>query len=295
MSATYQVVHRTRYEYDDEVSASYGRMHLLPRTTPGQDCDGATLTVDPPPDVVTEHRDYFGNRSSYFEVTVPHRALQVTSTSTVTVHGRSGDHPLSRYDAPWERVRDGLDAGDDDPVAAREFTRPSPLVTASPALSAYAAGSFPAGRPIRACLTDLLTRIHTDFRYEPGVTTVTTTLDEVLRQRRGVCQDFSHLMIGGLRSLGLAARYVSGYVETRPPPGGSRLQGVDASHAWVSVALPGVGWLDLDPTNDQVVDDRYVTTAWGRDYGDVPPLKGVIFTESAESSLQVYVDMVRQD
>ena len=168
-------------------------------------------------------------------------------------------------------------------------------MAASSALADYAAPSFPTGRPVIEALVDLAGRIHTDFVYEPGSTSVTTSVDEVLTARKGVCQDFAHLAIGCLRSLGLAARYVSGYLETRPPPGKDRLQGADVSHAWAALWVPGGGWIDVDPTNEQLVDERYVTTAWGRDYADIPPLKGVIFTKALAHELEVDVDVVRLD
>jgi transglutaminase-like putative cysteine protease len=168
-------------------------------------------------------------------------------------------------------------------------------VPVSGQLAEYAAPSFPAARPVLAALRDLSTRIHRDFAYEPGVTHVSTTIEEVLERKAGVCQDFAHLAIGCLRSLGLAARYVSGYLETEPPPGMQRLAGADASHAWVSLFVPGTGWVDIDPTNDQLVNDRYITTAWGRDYADVSPLKGVIFTQGSKHNLKVTVDVIPVD
>ncbi|HET9257097.1 MAG TPA: transglutaminase family protein, partial [Pseudonocardiaceae bacterium] len=198
--------------------------------------------------------------------------------------------------APWERVREKIQADPgDDALDARQFMLDSPLVRNSGDLAAYATESFPARRPLLEAVIDLASRIHHDFDYHPGATGVTTTIEEVLESRSGVCQDFAHVATGCLRSLGLAARYVSGYLETEPPPGQERLAGADASHAWVSVFVPGAGWVDIDPTNDQLVDDRYITTAWGRDYSDVPPLKGVIFTQAEDHDLRVTVDVVPVD
>ena len=194
----------------------------------------------------------------------------------------------------WELVADLLRTGTDPAVVdASEFRLPSRLIELTDDVADYARPSFPPDRPVVLGALDLVHRIHAEFDYEPGVTSVSTKLDEVLAHRSGVCQDFAHLLVGCLRSLGLAARYVSGYLETQPPPGKTKLQGADASHAWVGLFVPGHGWVDLDPTNDLVVDDRFVVTAWGRDYGDVPPLKGVIFTESAKSTLDVAVDVTR--
>jgi transglutaminase-like putative cysteine protease len=220
----------------------------------------------------------------------------VTATSLVDV-----EPPVFVADGPaWESVRAVLAASGPGPapsaddVDAVEFVLPSPMVVLTDAVRAYAHPSFAPACPVLLSAIDLMHRIHAEFEYGPGTTTITTTLDEVLDHRAGVCQDFAHLLVGCLRSHGLAARYVSGYLETTPPPGQAKLQGADASHAWASLYVPGHGWVDLDPTNDVVVDDRFVVTAWGRDYTDVTPLRGVIFTESKHSTLDVAVDVVRQ-
>jgi transglutaminase-like putative cysteine protease len=321
----YQVRHCTEYTYDDDVTASYGRAYLTPRDTPrdmpsatsstttsgvgGQWCRSTRIEVEPTADVITESVDFFGNRSAYVEVHAVHRRLVVTATSLVEVTRQAPD--LARLDAwTWEAARDAVRELPDvarlpsaapsaagwgvDPVEARAFLLPSPQVPQSVQVTAYAATVFTPGRPLGQALAALMHTIHTDFTYASGATSVSTTLTEVLRKRKGVCQDFAHLAVGCLRSVGLPARYVSGYLETQPPPGRPRLQGADASHAWASVLVPELGWTDLDPTNDQPADGRYVVTAWGRDYTDVPPLRGVIFTESTKSTLEVAVDVVRQ-
>jgi len=177
-------------------------------------------------------------------------------------------------------------------LEATQFVLASPLAAPGDRYRAYALESFPEGRPLLECVESLCARIHADFRYKPGSTSVATPLIQVFRRRRGVCQDFAHVGIACLRSVGLPARYVSGYLETLPAPGRPKLTGVDGSHAWFSVLVPGAGWLDVDPTNDQFVNDRYVVTAYGRDYGDVPPLGGVIYTEGKTEELKVAVDMV---
>jgi transglutaminase-like putative cysteine protease len=288
----YRVTHQTEYVYESVVSSSFGEAHLAPRDLPDQHCRTTQVRVVPEPSEQREHVDYFGNRTLYFAVLRPHTKLTVTSTSEVDVSPRPGGMPLLG-DQSWELVRDRLrNEHTDDVVEAREFVIESPLVTVSPAVREYAAASFPPGRAMTEAIVDLASRIHTDFAYKPGATSVTTALDEVLEQREGVCQDFAHLAIACARSVGLAARYVSGYLETDPPPGRPKLQGADVSHAWMSAFLPDAGWIDIDPTNDQLVSDRYVTTAWGRDYGDVPPLKGVIYTESSKNELRVQVDVV---
>ena len=290
MSAmAYEVTHRTEYRYPSTVSSSFGEIVMLPRELAGQSCLRSALTIEPEPHDLRERLDFFGNRTAYFAVLAPHTRLSVTATSLVRVRDRQV-RPSAQAELPWEQARDG--SLDGDGLDVRQFVLDSPLVTISEQLAEYAAPSFPPGGPVLASVVDLSSRIHRDFEFLPGVTEVKTTIEEVFARRAGVCQDFAHVAIGCLRSLGLAARYVSGYLETRPPPGRARLAGADVSHAWVSVFLPGAGWADVDPTNDQLVNDRYVTTAWGRDYTDVPPLKGVIFTQGDVQDLRVSVDVI---
>ena len=288
---TFKVLHRTEYRYEREVFSTYGEARLHPRELTGQQCYSTTLSVDPFPEEYRVRRDFFGNRVAHYAVLEPHTDLVVTATSLVDVRGRQVLLP-SAGDHRWEDVRDELrTAIDTDALEARQFTLPSPAASPSPGAAAYVGSSFARDRPLLEALADLTARIRADFEYQPGSTDVDTTVDELLARRAGVCQDFAHLTITGLRALGLSARYVSGYLETEPPPGMARLQGADVSHAWVGIFLPSLGWIDLDPTNDQFVDDRYVTVAWGRDYSDVPPLKGVIFTESESHELTVSVDV----
>jgi transglutaminase-like putative cysteine protease len=287
---TYRVVHRTEYVYESEVSSSYGELYVLPLDAPTQVCRSSRVRIEPEPHNYRERTDFYGNRAAYFAVLEPHTRLSVTAESTVDVT-RPASLPLA-VDQPWDTIRDRLRLDpDDDAFDARGFLLDSPKVVVSPAVAAYAAESFPAGRPLTEALTDLAARIHADFAYEPGATSVRTTLTELLECRKGVCQDFAHLAVGCLRSVGLAGRYVSGYLETVPPPGRPRLVGADVSHAWASVFVPDAGWVDVDPTNDRFVSDRYVTTACGRDYGDVSPVKGVIYTESTKNELHVSVDV----
>jgi transglutaminase-like putative cysteine protease len=285
----YEVTHRTEYRYPSTVSSSFGEIVMLPRELAGQSCLRSALTIEPEPHDLRERLDFFGNRTAYFAVLAPHTRLSVTATSLVRVRDRQV-RPSAQAELPWEQARDG--SLDGDGLDVRQFVLDSPQVTISEQLAEYAAPSFPPGGPVLASVVDLSSRIHRDFEFLPGVTEVKTTIEEVFARRAGVCQDFAHVAIGCLRSLGLAARYVSGYLETRPPPGRARLAGADVSHAWVSVFLPGAGWADVDPTNDQLVNDRYVTTAWGRDYTDVPPLKGVIFTQGDVQDLRVSVDVI---
>ena len=287
----YRIVHRTSYRYNAPVSRCRNEAHLRPRDTDRQQCLSSELIVEPTPTSWTERTDFFGNPVVAFAVDGPFDQLSVVSTSSVSVSGRE---PLPATGPAWEQARDRL-AADLSPemLAAREFCFESPLVSTGRVVREYAEPSFVEGAPLVDAVTALTERIHADFVYDPGFTTVTTPVDEVLRHRRGVCQDFAHLAVGCVRSMGLAARYVSGYLETAPPPGEERLVGADASHAWLSVFVPGWGWLDLDPTNDKIVGPTYVTTAWGRDYADVSPLKGIVFGGGGSHSLDVAVD-VRQ-
>jgi transglutaminase-like putative cysteine protease len=295
----FEVTHRTEYSYPSTVSSSFGELVIQPRDVPGQRCVTSTVVIEPEPHDLRERVDFFGNRTTYFAVLAPHTRLSVTAVSRVDVGERTAEKGPGRpigWRPARDRIRAAIGTGpdaDEDALDARQFVLGSPLVSLSPQLADYAATSFGPGVSLLDASVSLSSRIFQDFRYLPGVTEVTSTIEEVLEQRAGVCQDFAHLAIGCLRSLGLAARYVSGYLETQPPPGQERLAGADASHAWFSVFIPGTGWVDVDPTNDQLVDDRYITTAWGRDYTDVPPVKGVIFTRGDRQDLRVAVDVLR--
>ncbi|MGO9899538.1 MAG: transglutaminase family protein [Solirubrobacteraceae bacterium] len=292
---SYRVTHRSEYEYESDVSASYGQLHLLPRDLPGQRCRATELSSEPVASDYRERVDYFGNRVCFLAIHEPHRALSLTVSSLVDVDQRAGEMTVLGH-RPWEQAREAAGRGDAlQTIAAAEFRLDSPLVAADEVYRGYAASSFAPGRDLLDAIGSLSTRIHTDFAYAPGATSVTTPLAEVFQDRRGVCQDFAHLGIACLRSLGLSARYVSGYLETDPPPGASKLTGVDGSHAWLSVLVPDAGWIDIDPTNDQFTNGRYIVTAYGRDYSDVPPMNGVIYTEGKTTSLKVAVDVVAID
>jgi transglutaminase-like putative cysteine protease len=295
MSASYRVEHETCYRYGGTVTTSHHVAYLRPRSLGDrQQVAWSALEVDPGPARITRRRDYFGNEVDYFAILKPHIELRVVGRSLVSVRGRERTPDLETSPA-WEAVRDGL--------VYRKAWRPgegaqhiyaSPRVPLTPQLAEYARPSFPTGRPFAAAAADLMRRIHAEFRFDPRATTLSTPVDRVLAEQRGVCQDFAHLQIACLRSLGLPARYVSGYLLTNPPPGRERLVGADASHAWVSVPSPGLGWLDLDPTNGVLPSDGHVTLAWGRDYGDVSPLRGVILG-GAEHELEVAVNVTPLD
>lgn len=287
----FHVRHRTEYHYGNAVSAGYTLAHLVPRVLAHQEVHSASVTAEPFPDEADTHLDPFGNLVTYLAVEHQHDHLVVTSTSELTIRER----PPWPVDAPsWEDVGCLLDASPDG-LLARECRAPSPLAAPSAELRDYAAPSFTPGRLVDDAAVDLCARIHRDFVFDPEFTEVTTPLGEVLEHRRGVCQDFAHLTIGCLRSFGVPARYVSGYLETDPPAGTEKLVGSDASHAWCAVFVPGCGWLELDPTNDQVPSMRHVTVAWGRDYGDVTPVRGVVYGPPAGQSLHVSVDVLRVD
>jgi transglutaminase-like putative cysteine protease len=281
----YRIEHRTEYRYSDEVSASYGRGYLRPRDLPGQRCLRHEVTVSPEPSDAIEGSDVYGNTSTYFHVTHPHTELSVVGVSEVQVSAPGWDRSCAAL--PWESARP---RPSEDPRLV-EFVLASPLVQMPPAVHDYAAISFTPGRPMIDALGDLNRRINTQFKYESGATSVSSTVLDVLDARAGVCQDFAHLAVACLRSLGLAGRYVSGYLATNPPPGRERMIGADASHAWAAARLGDGSWLGFDPTNDTFADERYTTIAWGRDYDDVPPLRGVIFTDADEHEMEVSVDV----
>jgi transglutaminase-like putative cysteine protease len=283
---TYQVVHTTQYQYSEDVSVSHHVARVAPRDFPGQECLQHDLEIEPAPAVVRPHRDYFGNGVAFFIIERAHTELTVRATSRVTIHGRS--LPSLESTPPWELARDF----DSLPLDAIECLFDSASIAVNDAIVAYAHPSFPPGRPILEAVADLTRRIHADFTFDPQATTVATPLRDVLALRRGVCQDFARLGIACLRSQGLAARYVSGYLETVAAPGAPHLTGVDASHAWLAIYCPGLGWIDVDPTNNLFPSTRHVTLAWGRDYADVSPVHGVILG-GGQHSLHVSVDVLR--
>ncbi|HEY4259043.1 MAG TPA: transglutaminase family protein [Schlesneria sp.] len=287
--ATYKIIHTTTYRYGDTVPVCHNEVHLTPRDTASQSCYNSRLHIKPHPDVVSRRHDYFGNQVHSFSIPEGHRRLSVSSTSRVDVRER--EVTASAKSPAWEIIRDGVhQTQNQDRLEALQFLFNSPSVLASPDLRDYAEPSFPAGKPILEAIGELTTRIHKDFKYDPRATTVNTPLEEVLELRRGVCQDFAHLQIGCLRSIGLPARYVSGYLRTIPPPGKPRLIGADASHAWLSVFCNEIGWVDVDPTNDCFINLDHITVAWGRDYTDVCPIKGV-FVGGGTHTMSVSVDV----
>ncbi|MFO0817192.1 MAG: transglutaminase family protein [Pirellulales bacterium] len=285
----YLVVHRTAYRYQDPVSITHNQAHLVPRSTAYQTCISSELRVEPIPSMLDPWRDAFGNTVHFFSLAEPHKKLDVTATSVVDVVKPTIPSPTATW--PWEEVRAACATPrDEETLAASQFIFESSLIKRIPESLDFAAPLFTPGRPLLAAVLDLTERIYREFKYRPGSTSVHTSTSEVFAQRQGVCQDFAHLQISCLRALGLPARYISGYLLTEPPPGQPKLVGVDASHAWVSVYFPDIGWLDFDPTNNQMPSERHVTLAWGRDFADVSPMRGV-FLGGGRHSVHVQVDV----
>jgi transglutaminase-like putative cysteine protease len=285
-SARFAIVHTTQYDYSEAVSVSHHVARVTPRTLAHQTCEQHQMEIDPPPAVVKTHVDYFGNEMTFFAMQSPHTGLTVRTRSTVTVD----EVPASRRGSsvPWERAADPrllpLEA-----VECALEVRPQRTLAK---VAAYARSSFPPGCPLIEAVAALTARIHADFVFDSKATTVETSLAQVFELRRGVCQDFARMEIACLRALGIPARYVSGYLETVPPKGRLRLVGADASHAWVAVYCPDIGWVDVDPTNNVFPSGTHVTLAWGRDYADVSPTRGVILG-GGHHELKVSVDVVR--
>ncbi len=285
--ALYHVVHETKYTYESPVSLSHQHLHLSPRDCLWQTCLAHHLSIDPLPTVQRNRFDSFGNPITELSIEAAHSQLIVRAESTIDVRPhlplkRNPDStPCGLIDSPpWESVREKLSYGA-MPVLleANPFLFESPYVRIKHEFSAFARPCFPPKRPLLEAVQALMTRIHSEFEFDPKATTVSTPVLKILEAKRGVCQDFAHLMLACLRSLGLPARYVSGYLLTQPPPGQERLIGADASHAWVSVFCPdtyGGLWVDFDPTNNLLPDTQHITLAWGRDFGDISPLRGVI-------------------
>lgn len=287
----YLVRHTTSYEYAEPVSTCHNEARLVPRHTSHQRPLFTRIEVEPTVPTLLADTDYFGNTVHFFTLEEAHLRLSVSAVSEVDL--TPFQPPALSLSPAWETVRDGVRRDrSPDGLCAHELTFDSPHVSRGETLVEYAARSFPPGRPLLEAVYDLTRRIHADFKYEPGSTTIATPLDRVLEARRGVCQDFAHLELGLLRSLGLPARYVSGYVHNSPPPGRPRLVGADASHAWISAFCPGYGYVDFDPTNGSIPNDEHVTLAWGRDFSDTSPLRGVILG-GGQHVVRVAVEVTR--
>jgi transglutaminase-like putative cysteine protease len=268
--------------------------HLLPRDTRNQRCLNQKIQINPPPVYQNDGEDYFGNQTFYFSIQEAHKKLVIDVTT---------DFEIAPLDVLQWQIQNTLTCGQlrtqlSNPNTpelrmAKEYLLDSPQIRCSEDLKAYALSTFADDKPVLQAALAFTHKIFTEFKFDPTTTNVATPLEQVLKQRSGVCQDFAHLAIGCLRSVGIPARYMSGYLETLPPPGQEKLVGADASHAWFAVFIPELGWVEFDPTNDLMPSDQHIVTAWGRDYADVTPLQGVIFEGGGSQQLAVSVDVKR--
>ncbi len=295
----FSITHTTHYDYSLPVGLCHSEARLRPRDFIGQSCLSSQLVISPKPVDYQQRLDYFGNSIAYFAIQQPHNRLTVTASSEVEVHNNELGLGINQYG--WEDSLLQLQPSETLPEPlnmefqqAKLLSMDSEMAARSEEIKAYAAQSFKPGRPIFAIAEELTQRIYQDFSYDPSFTTIATPLATVVLHKRGVCQDFAHMAIACFRCFGIPARYVSGYIETMPPEGEVKLAGSDASHAWFSVYVPGNGWVDFDPTNNCMTGEQHITLAWGRDYNDVTPLKGIAVGGS-EHQVSVAVDVVRME
>ena len=291
----YKIVHKTQYIYYEPISLCHNMARLVPRSTATQTCNKSAVAICPEPDVLNEFDDFFGNKVTYFAIQHEHKSLTVTVSSEIEITPIDIKQSIDTYGKiSWEDARMQLYQQKLEYIDARQYVPETEATKFESGITNYALKSFTPGRPIYQAVYDLMERIYKEFQFKPGFTTVATPIAEVMLSRKGVCQDFAHVGIACLRSVGLPARYVSGYIETLPPPGVEKLVGVDASHAWFSVFIPNIGWVDFDPTNNVIPAEQHITIGWGRDYFDITPLKGVILSSSPHR-LSVSVDVRRMD
>lgn len=284
-----KITHKTAYTYSEPASLSQNELFLEPRTTRTQNVHASSLQILPKPQYYQKRTDYFGNNAHTFMIQQPHGDLSILSTSIIETSLPS--YPPAEKSMPWETVVQCIsEHKTPEDRDAYQFVFESPLIATTLPVKDFACVSFSSGKPVLACALDLIGRIFHEFTYDKTETQVDTPVHKVLENRKGVCQDFAHLAISALRSMGLAARYVSGYLETQPPPGKAKLVGADASHAWLSLYVPGLAWVDLGPTNNLIPGEKHITIAWGRDYGDVTPVKGVVMGGGSHT-LTVTVDV----
>jgi transglutaminase-like putative cysteine protease len=287
----FKIVHHTHYDYQEPVTLCHNELRLSPQSTDSQQVLSYSLEVEPFASELRERKDFFGNITHFLSLQQTHKHLKISSIAEVETfilpHSISTPSSMS-----WEESIEFLEQKNGELLNIRQFILDSPLIGASKELYDYAKKSFPAKRPLFEAVVELMQRIYKDFKFVAGYTTIATPLSEVFKAKKGVCQDFAQIAIGCLRSMRIPARYVSGYIETIAPPGKERLQGADASHAWFSAYIPPIGWVDFDPTNNQIPKEQHITVAYGRDYSDVPPVKGVVIT-SGGHTLTISVDVER--
>ncbi|MFT3705093.1 MAG: transglutaminase family protein [Agriterribacter sp.] len=288
----YKVTHTTTYEYNEPASLCHNLALLKPRSTVTQICHDAKLTIDPQPDIINEYEDFFGNKATYFAIQQEHSKLTVTVTSLVENISPKAIQFNFYESVAWEEAKKQINSPQPEYADIRQFISETPITAYSEKVEQYARQSFLPGKPLFDATNHLMQRIYNDFEYMPGFTTIATPVAEVIKKRKGVCQDFAHVAIACIRSLGLPARYVSGYIETMPADNKEKLVGADASHAWFSVFIPATGWVDFDPTNNQIPSSQHITIGWGRDFTDITPLKGVILS-SGKHKLSVAVEVKR--
>jgi len=285
----FKLRHTTRYAYRTPVDLASHMLHISPRSLPHQSVISTEIVAQPAAGRTSAGLDHFGNAVTWLFIDRPHALFDVTAKSIVEVAFPAPPDPATT--PPWEAVVAAAEAGGPGAWEAAEFRFDSPMAAADRDAGKYVSESFKPGRPILAALIELNGRIRKDFTFRSGVSSIHTPVSRTISQRSGVCQDFAHMMIAGLRALGLPARYVSGYIRTRPPPGAERRQGSDQSHAWVGCWMGSAqGWIDLDPTNDLVVREEHVVLGWGRDYGDISPVRGIILG-GGRHTLSVGVDL----
>lgn len=289
----FEISHRTAYRYQSEVTQSQHVMHLAPREAARQRIVRHSMIVEPAPSWRSDFVDYFGNPVSLVEIDSEHDKLFIHARTTIEVL------PIGQLDlaasTAWENVLPGVESGGNSvDLDVMQYALPSPATPASNDVTAFARPSFAPGRPVLTCALDLITRIYDEFKFDAAATDVSTPVDEILKHRHGVCQDFAHLALSCCRAMRVPARYVSGYLLTHPPEGQPKLQGADASHAWISVWSPELGWVDFDPTNKLIPSDEHITFAYGREYGDISPISGVLLGGGSHV-VEVAVDVIPQD
>ncbi len=290
----YKVSHITEYRYQDPVGLCHNRLCLTPLSNSQQTCKSSEIRIVPAPDEFNYRTDFFGNTLAFFSTHKEHNQLQITSVSEVDLGGRPEADLAFRSPVLWQDVEQLLVAQGKDAYEIFQYTLPSRFIPQSPVIKAFAESCFTEDATLWSACNALMQKIFTAIEFKPGFTTINTPVEHVVKEGKGVCQDFAHLMISCLRNMGMAARYVSGYIETIPPAGKEKLTGTDASHAWVSVYFPSVGWVEFDPTNCLLPSYKHITVAFGRDYQDVAPIKGIVFS-SGKQNLTVKVDVVRVD
>lgn len=289
----YRIRHITHYKYAQRVTRCYNLANVIPRNTEHQRCIKSLVTFSPEPAKARKRTDYFGNKTYNFEIQKPHTELTITAVSDVQINDDTRELDLDLGVSYGDALNYLCQTMNQETIEAREFLLNSPMIDINEALKEYARPSFHIDHSLNSCVSDLTTRIFNDFSYDSNFTTIATPLSDVLEHKRGVCQDFAHLQIGCLRAMGIPARYVSGYIETLPKPGETKLVGADATHAWIAYFCPHEGWVEFDPTNNKQANSQHIVTAFGRDYLDVTPVKGVIFGGGESPRLNVSVDVSR--